>query len=468
MIDLTQEDESCPEIDLSQLDDVEDLRPPEGRKPLVSLVDNASTSPRIVENENENLQEETLLNELETRANSLKRLLEIRKQLNKDLLLSSKDRKARGAPVIGSLEIERKCIEKSEMPCPVKGNSVGTTEMRGTKGRTHNIESRAIRQIQKQFTSEKYVLKFIETVVSPEIMMEPLGLSICQSFQRTQEKAEHERMSYRIDRSSRQAYPVITWYRKIPSKENEGCFDIQLQPFVMICMEGKKMVEWIEHGKIEGMIDALSKEMCECNEGQSFKVSIVVHRLDRSICERELEDHKNSIGNGQQPTFSGEKVRQYLMDLSIQNPKIELFDAQSIEEATAHVLSLTKSIAMRHLDEGCASKYIAGRSRARTASKALNTLLVKEPLLRDQLIYPLKALMALSSVVPGVAHAIVTEYSSLAGLYTFLEDPSTTLQEKTRLLENMVASGSGRRVGPKAAKQIVDALLSEDPFFSVY
>lgn len=88
---------------------------------------------------------------------------------------------------------------------------------------------------------------------------------------------------------------------------------------------------------------------------------------------------------------------------------------------------------------------LAGKSKGRTASSALNQLLTKEPLANEGMIYPLKALMALSAVVPAAAHAIVQKFSSFSGLYEFLEEPFKSKQEKIELLGNMISS-NGRRV----------------------
>jgi len=48
-------------------------------------------------------------------------------------------------------------------------------------------------------------------------------------------------------------------------------------------------------------------------------------------------------------------------------------------------------------------------------------------------------------------------------LIEMLEDKSTSLGEKKVMLGN-IFSTNGRRVGPKAAQQIVDVFLSEDPY----
>lgn len=466
MIDLTQEDPTSPEVmDLSQLDNdtVATVKQTEHVRIVSSSSSDTSNDIKEEEEEEEDhrRREGVLLNELESRAKSLKRLLDIRKQMNQDLIRKREDQKD-----VAPCE-QRLPVEKASCSSHARVESVAQAPLT-KKTKTKNPaqskeEDRAMRQIQKQFESEKHVLRFIEAVMSPDVMMEPLGLGIGQAFQQTGEKAEHEQISYRVDRHCEYPYPYITWNRKIPSKENVDCFDTEQQPYIMVCVGGRKMMEWIEGGEVEGMVEALSQRF---QNDPQFRISILVLRLDPEIREKELKDHKNAMSQGSNPKFCAENIRQYLMDLSVCMPHVEIFDAHSIEEASSHVLSVTKAIAVRHIDMGSAGKYIAGKSKGRTASAALNQLLAKEPLAREEMIYPLKALMALSSVVPAVAHKIVKEFSSFSGLYDFLEEPSTTRQEKIHALENMISS-NGRRVGPKAAKQIVDAFLSDDPSMSL-
>lgn len=456
MIDLTQEDPTSPEVmDLSQLDNDTVAAGKQIEHVRVSSSSSSDTS-NDIEEEDHRRREGVLLNELESRAKSLKRLLDIRKQMNQDLIRKREDQKD-VTPCEQTLPVEKPSCSSAQV------ESIAPLRKKKKNHAQCKEEDRAMRQIQKQFESEKHVLRFIEAVMSPDVMMEPLGLGIGQAFQQTGEKAEHEQISYRVDRYCEYPYPYITWNRRIPNKENVDCFDIEQQPYVMVCVGGRKMVEWIEGGEVEGMVEALSQRF---QNDPQFRISILVLRLDPEIREKESKDHKNAMSQGSNPKFCAENIRQYLMDLSVCMPHVEIFDAHSIEEASSHVISVTKAIAVRHIDMGSAGKYIAGKSKGRTASAALNQLLAKEPLAREEMIYPLKALMALSSVVPAVAHKIVKEFSSFSGLYDFLEDPSTSQQEKIHVLENMISS-NGRRVGPKAAKQIVDAFLSDNPSMSL-
>jgi NAD-dependent DNA ligase len=152
-----------------------------------------------------------------------------------------------------------------------------------------------------------------------------------------------------------------------------------------------------------------------------------------------------------------------LASILVEMPEVELFDVNSVDEAANHVVAMTKAISMRLIEEGAAAKYLAGKSKRRSASVALNELLAVEPLQRPELLCPIQALCALPSVGPRSAHALAHNFSSLKGLIEMLEDKSTSLGEKKVMLGN-IFSTNGRRVGPKAAQQIVDVFLSEDPY----
>lgn len=313
-----------------------------------------------------------------------------------------------------------------------------------------------VKKLQRQLGSEKYVLKFIQVVMSPELMSQPLGLAIAQAFQSTTEKAEHERISYRVASMDHPygSCPMLGWNRVEPSTENGDMLESE-EPFTMICLEGKAMIEQIENGGMDAMLNGAT-------EGHT--VYILVHRLEQSMRQREAEDHREAMSQtsaSQTPGFVASRVEEYMTSLLVERADVDVFDASSLEEAANHVLAITRAIAMRHIDVGSGAKYVAGKSKRRNASASLETLLVSRPLANDDMLYPIRALCALPSVGPGSAHALMEEYTSLKGILEMLDDPRTTLLEKKKYIENIV-SANGKRVGPKAAKQIVNLFSSED------
>jgi hypothetical protein len=65
-------------------------------------------------------------------------------------------------------------------------------------------------------------------------------------------------------------------------------------------------------------------------------------------------------------------------------------------------------------------------------------------------------------VTPQIAHTLVKEYGSLRGIYEFLDDRGSDLETKKRSFENLRTFG-GQRVGPVAARKLVDFFLADDP-----
>eukprot|EP00889_Picochlorum_renovo_P004458 jgi/Picre1/31488/NNA_006840.t1 len=313
-----------------------------------------------------------------------------------------------------------------------------------------------VKKLQRQVLSEKYVLKFIQVVMTPELMSQPLGLAIGQAFQKTAEKAEHERISYKVASIEQYGnHPMLAWNRIEPDSDNGGMLESE-EPFAMICLEGKDMIEKIGNGWMDAMLNGVP---------QGHRVHILVHRLEQSMRQREAEDHREAMSQNslsQAPRFIASSVENYMTSLLVERADVDVFDASSLEEASNHVLAITRAIAMRHIDVGSGAKYLQGKSKRRNGSTNLETLLVSRPLARDDMLYPIRALCALPSIGPVSAHALVEEYTSFKGIFEMLDDPRTTRIQKEKELENMVGS-NGRRVGPKAAKQIVNLFSSEDP-----
>jgi hypothetical protein len=198
-----------------------------------------------------------------------------------------------------------------------------------------------------------------------------------------------------------------------------------------------------------------------------MKIYVLVHRLEQHISKREAREHREAVSGTMSPRtrFRGDVVRQALSDLVICRPEVEIFDVGSVEEASSHVSSITKAIALRGCEsQGCASKskYIAGKSRKQHgAGSALNSLLLKDPL-PEHSICTVRALTAIPSVTPQIAHTLVKEYGSLRGIYEFLDDRGSDLETKKRSFENLRTFG-GQRVGPVAARKLVDFFLADDP-----
>ena len=151
--------------------------------------------------------------------------------------------------------------------------------------------------------------------------------------------------------------------------------------------------------------------------------------------------------------------------MSVECPAASFRDVTSAEEGAAHAESLTKSIASRFVNkDGDAAAYLAGRTGNGKGSAAAASLLATHPI-DPGVKTALGALCALPSVGPQVAHAVATRFGSVGALMEWLFDPGMSQEGKIRDLEGMQRAGGerARRVGPKAARQILEMLTSDNP-----
>lgn len=483
VVDLTQDDDPVSmrgqgsgAVDLSQLSssDEEDVR--EGR------VLRASNSP---ERPARSLSE---AKSLYRRGTGISKLLEMERALRNGLLqrqepiatTTGRSLTATGPSAMGTTSAEMVGTATSETM------TSGTRTCSGTRKRTKSVttvpkssstaskkDEAALRKIQKEFDSEKHVLKFIKVLLSPALMCGAVGLGIGQAFQQTADKADHEHIGYEVSTSSSSSsHPLIRWKRMVPSVGSLGEFEEVMEPFAMLCLDADALVELLLGTSGQGMdavLDGLREDhrLHATGSQDTLKIYVLVHRLEQHIAKREAREHREAVSGTASPRsrFQGDDVRQVLSDLIICHPYVEVFDAGSVEEASSHVSSITKAIALRGCEsQGCASKskYIAGKSRKQQgAGGALSSVLLKDPL-PEHAICAVRALTAIPSVTPQIAHTLVKEYGSLRGVYEFLDDRESDLATKKRLLENLRTFG-GQRVGPVAARKLVDFLLADDP-----
>ena len=342
---------------------------------------------------------------------------------------------------------------------------------------TDKEEATALKKIKKQFESEKHVLKFIKVILSPEMMGGAVGLAIAQAFQQTACLAEHERISYEVSTivfpttSTPSSHPLIRWNRLVPSEENQGEFVETTEPFAMLCLDGSALEDVISDiSKLDTVLDDIEGLLSDSRTNQqqpiqqSIKIYVLTHRMEQRITKRQQQDHREAVLRGGRAAFDGEDVRQALSDLIICRPHVELYDVSSVEEASNHVVSITKAVALRNCaSQGCSSKskFIAGKSKKQHGpGTAMNSLLLKDPL-PEHALYAVRALTAIPSVTPQVSHALVKTYGSIRGIYEFLEDRGE-METKRKVLEELRTSG-GQRVGPVAARKLVDFFLENDP-----
>ena len=363
------------------------------------------------------------------------------------------------------------------------GNEAATTTATATPTTTATAaitkeEAAALKKVRRQFESEKHVLKFVKVLLSPALMGGSVGLGVAQAFQQTASLAEHERISYEVSTAiasssvSLSSQPLIRWNRLVPSEARLGEFDETAEPFAMLCFDGAALVglidgDTLDGSKLYGILDGI--EGLGDGDGPT-KIYVLAYRLEQHLIKLQQQGHREALLRGGTPALNVENIRQALSDLVICRANVELLDASSVDEASGHVVSVTKAIALRHCEsQGCSSKskFIAGKSKKQHGpGSTLNSLLVKDPL-PEHTMYAVRALIAIPSVTPQISHTLVKTYGSLRGIYEFLEDrggstAGEAAEAKKKVLEELRTFG-GQRVGPVAAENLVEFFLAEDP-----
>jgi len=369
---------------------------------------------------------------------------------------------------------------KATVGATTAGNeaATATTSTTTTTATITKEETAALKKVRRQFESEKYALKFVKVLLSPALMGGSIGLGIAQAFQQTASLAEHERISYEVSTAiapssvSLSSQPLIRWNRLVPSEARLGEFDETAEPFAMLCFDGAALVglidgDTLDGSKLYGILDGI--EGLGDGDGPT-KIYVLAYRLEQHLTKLQQQGHREALLRGGTPALNVENVRQALSDLVICRTNVELLDASSVDEASGHVVSVTKAIALRHCEsQGCSSKskFIAGKSKKQHRSgSTLNELLVKDPL-PEHTMYAVRALIAIPSVTPQISHTLVKKYGSLRGIYEFLEDrggstAGEAAEAKKKVLEELRTFG-GQRVGPVAAESLVEFFLAEDP-----
>lgn len=451
--------------------DVTDLVSPEKRAGGTQVVDDDLQS---------NVSEcGKLRNGSQSKKDALKELVNIGKELRQGLRQRCQER-LRVVAVCGEKEssgekgVDQRIVDhKGDGDCSqitketVNGKKRSKSSVTEEEKREKEKEKAMLKQakkIHREFQSDKYVLTFLKVIMHPRLMTQPLGLAMAQKFQSSGDKGDHEKITYEVSDVHAIEYPCAVWSRRWPS-EDGLTFVEKIEPFIALCFEAKEFIDLVHEKKVGSMLKTIQDAMAGC------RINIIIHRLQQYIEKQERVDHRKAMSAAtQSECFSGNRTRKFLSRLLIERSDIDVFDVSSTEEASNHICAFTKAIAVRHKEmENAGAKYLAGKSKSRTGSKALETLLVTHPLPKPEMKYPLYALCALPSVGPRASHALIQQYQSLRGLYEMLSDSSTPESLKQRRLENMLCTGGeSRRIGPKASKQLMDLLMLEDPMAPVY
>ena len=335
-----------------------------------------------------------------------------------------------------------------------------------------------------QYNSDKHVLRYVTVIVDPETMSCQLGPKILLAFQETQaQQAEHEHIQFRVASTGLTGLHAIKWVRKVPSQrafqsqdipafgaesQEFANFEAELvdedEPHVLLCFEAEEFAAAIQRDRLASIFATLQRHC------PGHRPHLLVHRLDHYLSKKEQQDFKRTMGQAGSATqsFNRRIIDDFISKLAIEAPRVSFRDVATPEEGAGHVCSLTRAIAKTVIEKSDASKYLAGQARNKKLTANLASLLVAHPINSPGVKAFLSALCALPSVGPQAAHAIATKYGSLGNLMEMLYDPMRSTTEKIREVEFLMKPGNGAggrvtKVGSKAAKQLMELLMGEDP-----
>jgi hypothetical protein len=353
-------------------------------------------------------------------------------------------------------------------------------------------------------------------------MTTPLGLHIATAFQQTRSKPEHEHIQYEVSSTGLRGLGALKWVRQVPvaceQPSGEGGATQQSQTMgaqmadnqstslnlvdveeadVLLCFEAE---EFVEHVLKDGLASVFAQLRGVCPHSRPH---ILVHRLDAYLKQREQADFRQSMMRSATPAgscaaaataalnaggaagnhatnragggnvFCRRVVDEFVVRMSVECPKVGFRDVAMAEQGAQHVVSLTTAVARRVTEKPDATKFLLGQSTGSGNKKAqaASSLLAKHPIEDLGVKTLMRALSMLPSVGPQIAHAVATRYGSLGALIEFCTDSTTSYTHKVKELEAMERAGnSGRvtRVGPAAAKMIVQLLTADNEDMAVH
>lgn len=349
----------------------------------------------------------------------------------------------------------------------------------------------AARKQAREYNSAAHVLRYLTVLVDPELMTNPLGLKIIEAFQRIRQKSDDEKthIKYRVAPTGLPGFPAIKWLRKIPREysadaplssigEQGGGGGAELQfiekeeEHVMFCFEPEHFIARVEADELRSMF-ALLSEACP-----GHRPHILVHRLEPYLIKKEREDYKRSLkasgpggAGGSSTGFRRRVIDDFLARLLVECPQVGFRDVSLAEEGAHHVCCLTRAIAQQWtIGNSETATFLTSRAASKQAKGPLDSLLAIHPVNNAATETVIRALCALPCVGPQIAHAVATRYGSYGALMEMCFDPNTSTAQKIKDLENMQRTGRERttRVGPKAAKQILEILTTDNPDGAVY
>lgn len=338
---------------------------------------------------------------------------------------------------------------------------------------------KACKKQEREYDSETHYLKWLTVVLDPGLIdSSAIGARIVDRLLATQSDGPHEKVAYRVasgvepclQPTGLHPYKGIAWLRQVPAPapgdgsssgiqgESQGGYQLvnTRLPYVMVCMEAEEFVEEVLRDGLEGLLELRCPGcvawLTVCGlEGY-------LTRRERSEAARNLQARSGQVGFVRLP------VDEFVVDLAVRCPGVRFRDVVDLAAAGEHVLAVSKAIAREPYKANDATLWLGSHSQKQT--QPWRSLLGSHPLPHRPTEVCAEALykVPVSSLGPGVAHAVAAHCGGLGGLMRALLDPTRSQAEKCRELEYLPRTGSARpmKVGPAAAAVLHRLLTATD------
>ncbi|KAL4434111.1 hypothetical protein ABPG75_000552 [Micractinium tetrahymenae] len=234
----------------------------------------------------------------------------------------------------------------------------------------------------------------------------------------------------------------------------------QDEPHVMLVFQPQELIDAVRADRLASLFSLLERRA----PGQ--RPYLLVAGLAAHITGTERRQHQADMRAGPQvPRQQSVRVlmEQFVTSLAVECPRLAFRDVVDAAQAAQHVRLLTVAIANSHHRETDATVFL--RAHDRSDRTSVTNLLINNPLEDSSLEPCLRCLASVPAVKPGIAHALATNYGSLGGLMDMLLEPNRSDKEKEQEIASLrnVGTATVRRVGPAAARQLLQLLRSSDP-----
>ncbi|KAI3434817.1 hypothetical protein D9Q98_002874 [Chlorella vulgaris] len=251
-------------------------------------------------------------------------------------------------------------------------------------------------------------------------------------------------------------------------------------PYVMLCFQPQEFIDAVQRDRLASLLTLLDRRapgqhpfLLVCGlEAYISRTEVASHRADMrggAAAAAAAAAAGPGAGLGAAPVPPVQQsvkrvMEEFITELAVRCPRLGFRDVVDPAQAAQHVRLTTAAIAAARFKESEGDVWL--RVHDKSASQNMNNLLNRHTL--DERLQPfMKSIAAIPTVKPGIAHVLATRFGSLGGLMDMLLDPSRPDVEKEKeIAQEMrvsVSASTKMKVGPAAARQLLQLLRCEDP-----